>query len=76
MQLLLWGLLAWWPAAEVDQAQWRHLRHVYYFVQTVLQFTLLPFLLANLVAWLSQLSWLDELGLIAVGMAYLLVAFV
>ncbi|MCQ7013122.1 hypothetical protein, partial [Clostridioides difficile] len=42
----------------------------------VLQFTLLPILLANLVAWLSQLSWLDEQGLIAVGMAYLMVAFV
>lgn len=76
MQLLIWGLLAWWPAAEEDQAQWRRLRHVNYYVQTVLQFTLLPILLANLVAWLSQLSWLDEQGLIAVGMAYLMVAFV
>ena len=76
MLLLIWGLFAWWPAAEDDQAQWWRLRHVNYYVQTVLQFSLLPVLLANLVALLSQLPWLDAQGLIAVSLAYLIVLFV
>lgn len=76
MVLLVWGLFAWWPVAEDDQGQWWRLRHVNYYVQTVLQFTLFPVLLANLLALLSQVSWLDEQGLIAVGLAYLLVMFV
>nr|WP_253954759.1 MULTISPECIES: hypothetical protein [Lactiplantibacillus] len=76
MVLLVWGLFAWWPVAEDDQGHWWRLRHVNYYVQTVLQFTLFPVLLANLLALLSQVSWLDEQGLIAVGLAYLLVMFV
>ena len=74
MMLLIWGLFAWWPLAEDEQ--WWRLRHVNYYVQTILQFTILPVLLANLIALLSQYAGLDQQGLIAVGMTYLIVMFV
>jgi len=74
MILLIWGLFAWWPLAEDDQ--WWRLRHINYYVQTILQLTILPALLANLIALFSQYAGLNEQGLIAVGMTYSIVMFV
>lgn len=76
MIMVIWFLNAWWPAIEEARPDWRRLRHVNYYVQTILLFTFLPILVANLIDLLSRYTALDEQGLIAVGMAYLMVAFV
>ncbi|RRK11377.1 CPBP family intramembrane metalloprotease [Lactiplantibacillus garii] len=76
MVMIIWFLNALWPAIDADQHDWRRLRHFNYYVQTVLLFTLMPIMVANLINLVCQATTLDEQGLIAVGMAYLVVAFV
>lgn len=76
MLMIIWFLNALWPAIEDQQQDWRRLRHVNYYVQTVLQFMLLPLMVGNLIDLVIKLTPLDEQGLIAVGMAYLVVGFI
>lgn len=75
--ILIIGLMcAWWPMIESSRRDWYRLRHTNYYLQTIIQFNLLPLLLGNLVALLSQLPGVNQQGLIAVAMAYMVVMFV
>lgn len=76
MLMIIWFLNAWWPAIERNQGEWRRLRHFNYYVQTLLLFTFIPLGVANVIDLLTMATPLNQQGLIAVGMAYLVVAFV
>ncbi|MFB9768620.1 CPBP family intramembrane glutamic endopeptidase [Lactiplantibacillus modestisalitolerans] len=76
MVLLVTGLFAWWPAVQEPQVRWRRLRRFNDYWQTIWQMMLLPLLLANMVMWVSQHTQLDQQGLIAMALAYMIIMFV
>lgn len=73
--LFLGGLL---PVFETgtDYRDWPRFRRVNHYFQAIFQFTLMPFLLMNLVVMLKRWTPLDEQGLIAVAFFYLMWLFV
>jgi len=76
--LLLWFFSAMLPVFEqgVATKDWSRLRRVNHYIQAILQFSVMPLLLGNLVWMLSRTTHLDQQGLIAAGFTYLLILFV
>lgn len=73
LMLIIWTLTALLPAFEDEQEAWRRSRRFNDYLQTIILFTSLPLLVGNFVDLLIRLG-LDQRGLIAVAMTYLIVA--
>lgn len=74
--LVVWFLTALAPLEPpTGTAHW-HLRHVNYYLQTILQFNFLPLLLANLVVLLGTVTGWDAQGLLADALVYAMIMFV
>ena len=78
VMLLLWFFSAMLPVYEqgVADKSWSYFRRFNHYLQTILQFSVFPLLLGNLIWMLSHWTRLDQQGLIAVGFTYLLILFV